>query len=123
MKKFILLLGIACHITLLLRAEEDPHPRMRLMPVPAAAPAKVVKPPRPYPGQQKFEYLARYIGTGNDAGETMNKLGEEGWELVAALPPSGNALANLCYFKRPIVAEQVPANRRESVQPEVQKTK
>lgn len=123
MKKFILLLGIACHITLLLRAEEDPHPRMRLMPVPAAAPAKVVKPPQPYRGQQKFEYLARYIGTGNDAGETKNKLGEEGWELVAALPPSGNALANLCYFKRPIVAEEAPANRRESVQPEVQKTK
>jgi hypothetical protein len=48
--------------------------------------------------------LVRYIITGGAAQSELNKLGLEGWELVAALTSDGNAKANLCYFKRPFVA-------------------
>jgi hypothetical protein len=65
---------------------------------------RITPPPEPQKEQQRFEYLVRYIITGGAAQSELNKLGLEGWELVAALPPDGNAKANLCYFKRPFTS-------------------
>lgn len=76
--------------------------RPRTITQPIAPTSAAVKAPEPYGGQQQFEYLVRYLTTGYEAQSELNKLGEEGWEMVASLPPDGNAKANLCYFKRPV---------------------
>jgi hypothetical protein len=76
--------------------------RPRTITQPIAPTSAAVKAPEPYGGQQQFEYLVRYLTTGYEAQSELNKLGAEGWEMVASLPPDGNAKANLCYFKRPV---------------------
>jgi len=122
MKSIILLVCLAGALPGVLVGQQSN--RQRILP-PSSAPS-TVKPPEPYGEQQRFEYLVRYIITDGAAQSELNKLGLEGWELVAALPPDGNAKANLCYFKRPFAsvaakedsAEQAgtgqPATRPES---------
>lgn len=102
MKAALLALCLACACSGILVGQQSN--RQRIVEPPASPKSGTVKPPKPYGGQQRFEYLVRYIITDYAAQSELNKLGLEGWELVAALPPDGNAKANLCYFKRPVAS-------------------
>ena len=105
MKSIVLLVCLACFSTGILVGQQSNRPsRPRIPPPSSASGSGAITLPEPYRGQQRFEYLVRYIITGGAAQSELNKLGLEGWELVAALTPDGNAKANLCYFKRPFVA-------------------
>ena len=94
MKSIILLVCLAGFPPgILVGQESNQPPRPRITP-----------PPEPQRAKQRFEYLVRYIITGSAAQSELNKLGLDGWELVAVLPPDGNAKANLCYLKRPFTS-------------------
>jgi hypothetical protein len=53
----------------------------------------------------KFEYLVTYLEYGKDV-ERMNKLGQQGWELVAVHPLENGAKAHPFYFKRQLTTVQ-----------------
>jgi hypothetical protein len=48
---------------------------------------------------QKWEYLMVIIGA--DEPKKLDQLGEEGWELVAAVPTDPEVMVYNCIFKRP----------------------
>jgi hypothetical protein len=112
MKAAILALCLACACSGILVGQQSS--RLRTIEPPASPKAMAVTPPAPYGGQQRFEYLVRYIITDDTAQSGLNKLGLEGWELVAVLPPDGNAKANLCYFKRPVASVATKEDSAES---------
>jgi hypothetical protein len=51
---------------------------------------------------QKWEYKQTSIATGDDGAFQLSKLGEDGWELVAAYGyGTERAIAHRCILKRP----------------------
>lgn len=64
---------------------------------------------------QKWEYLMIVFGADEPA--KLARLGEEGWELVAAVPTDPEAMVYNFFFKRPAQPKPVPPEEQKDWKP------